>query len=201
MFSCKGPECRKQKVKEYEIRPIAHVKLLTGQSKISCTGQKLKDAYYLFDYQHKTNKQDNGSFYCGTVAARDFLTLTKEKPLELFNPFIEPPRPFNEASDSKWSAEALELYIALHLIIICWDMPIYGRLIKIKRSLEKKPYLKPHYDDVVFINNVIGKDSKKRTLTYMLEELRENNQALYAFQFPRLTYWLNQNKIMSKFEF
>ena len=53
--------------------PTPHTKLLEGQRKQSCTGQILKDTYYLFEYVNKHNPNDTGAFYCGYHAPELFL--------------------------------------------------------------------------------------------------------------------------------
>lgn len=50
MMKCRGNEKRKEIIRNYLLHPIAHVKLLAGQEKISCAGSlvKITDTYYCF---------------------------------------------------------------------------------------------------------------------------------------------------------
>ena len=113
-FTCRGTACREKLVKQYKLTPIAYVKLLEGQSKTSCTGSLLTDAYYLFEYQHKSQPNDTGSFYCGSAAAQHFLKLIRCKPLSVFDPFVAPPKSIGTSETGIWNEVALELYVAIN---------------------------------------------------------------------------------------
>ncbi|BBM67677.1 MULTISPECIES: hypothetical protein [Vibrio] len=88
---CRGYDTRKRLVNAYFIQPVAHVKLLSGQKKASCTKDILTDSYYCFSYQGREDEEDTGTFFCGIHAARDFLSLTGHEPIKLFNPLKTTP--------------------------------------------------------------------------------------------------------------
>ena len=48
---CRGEDTREELVKIQDITPIAHVKLLYGQVKKSCTKANLTDQYYCFYFE------------------------------------------------------------------------------------------------------------------------------------------------------
>ena len=84
---CRGEDTRREIVKSHELYPIAHVQLLVGQTKTSCTGDTLTDAYYCFFYKSRTGA-DQGTILCGEHAAKDFLQLIGHEGLPLFNPLL-----------------------------------------------------------------------------------------------------------------
>lgn len=86
LLKCKGSECREKLVREYNLDPRAHTKLLNGQEKISCTGYPLKEAYYTFEYTSKTNPAEKNSLFCGSHAAKHFLQLLNIPELPIYNP-------------------------------------------------------------------------------------------------------------------
>ena len=47
-MDCRTQERREQIVNDYNVVPVAHVKLLTGQTKHSDAGQMINDKYYIF---------------------------------------------------------------------------------------------------------------------------------------------------------
>lgn len=211
-FNCRGEECRKNIVKRYDLKLIAHTKLLNGQSKKSCAGVLLTDTYYTFEYKDKTNKLIEGSFFCGHVVAKNFMELANITPIPIFNPLsIE--RGDNESEETasneessskddykkKWNPIAKQLYNAINLIIVCWNTPIYGKLARFKSDLLKYKYAKPYLDRIKFVNDVIAKDSKKRTLTQMLVELRVQNPTLKHFDFQLLFEELKAFDVESNF--
>jgi len=206
MFNCRGEKCREEKVKEYEIIPLSHSKLLIGQQKKSCTGDILTDSYYLFEYKKKIDPSDTGGFYCGSHAAKHFLQLINHPGLPLFNPLSQLGVTNAQTVSSyssvkkKWDPKAKELYDAINLLIICWDTPIYGALAKIKAGLEKFPDKEPFDKKILFVNNVIKKDARKRVLTQMLNDLRNLNPSLRQFTFNQLNAVLNSKNVDSYFE-
>lgn len=86
-MECRGEDSRKRIVGKYNLKTVAHVQLLAGQKKLSCTNVTLTDTYYCFSYEAKEGN-DSGSFLCGSHAARHFLELTGLNPLPLFNPLV-----------------------------------------------------------------------------------------------------------------
>lgn len=211
-FNCRGEQCRKDIVRRYNLKLIAHTKLLKNQSKKSCANVPLTDTYYTFEYQDKTNQSNKGSFFCGHVVAKHFMELANIASIPIFNPLSiesvnnEPEvATSNEESTSeddnkkKWNPVAKQLYNAINLIIVCWNTPIYGKLAKFKSDLLKYKSSKPYLDRIKFVNDVIAKDSKKRTLTQMLEDLRVQNPTLKHFDFQLLFEELKATDVESKF--
>lgn len=84
-MDCRSEEKRREIVEAYNVKPVAHLQLLSGQKKHSDAGQTIKNDYYIFEAMHKmTGKKE--IIQCGMVAARDFLRLLNSEGLPLFNP-------------------------------------------------------------------------------------------------------------------
>ncbi|ASF41337.1 hypothetical protein CEH05_20070 [Halobacillus halophilus] len=52
-MNCHGHQRRIDLVKNYNIVPITHTRLLNGHQLSSCTGRRLEDSYYSFHYENK----------------------------------------------------------------------------------------------------------------------------------------------------
>ncbi|WP_197143239.1 hypothetical protein [Lysinibacillus sphaericus] len=210
-FSCRGKARREEIVKQYNLKIIAHTKLLNGQSKKSSAGGECTDEYYTFQYENKNQakKYDNGTFLCGYAAAEHFMALTNLEDIPLFNPLlgisssnttesssggIAPPR-----DDMKWNPIAEQFHNAINLIIVCWNTPIYGKLARYKADVMKYYYNYPADWKIESLNDVIGKDKKNRTLTKMVEDLRIDNPTLKHFSFDLLEAKLSAMDIKSNF--
>ncbi|MCM3707904.1 hypothetical protein M3205_19745 [Cytobacillus firmus] len=202
-MKCRGNSNRQKIINDYDLRAVAHVKLLIGQTKKSCTGDLLTDSYYCFTYKNKMN-QTQGSFFCGTYAANHFLTLMGKQPLPLFNPLSSTAGSTGQKSGtsnnkSNWDPAAKELYNAINLLIIAWNTNIKSFLADIRDNLERYPSQKPFISKIKSVNTIISKDSKKRTLQMMISELRENNPDLRGFSFNHLDSLLSSEGVKSYF--
>lgn len=82
---CRGKDTRREIVKNYELHPLAYVQLLTGQTKKSCTGDALTNAYYCFHYKSRKDANE-GTMLCGEHAAKDFLQLISHPGLAPIQP-------------------------------------------------------------------------------------------------------------------
>ncbi|MEQ2527555.1 hypothetical protein WMO40_12640 [Bacillaceae bacterium CLA-AA-H227] len=202
-MKCRGEESRIKLVNDYQLKPVAHVKLLNGQTKKSCTGDILTDSYYCFTYKNKVTKSE-GSLLCGTHAATHFLSLLGHAPLRQFNPLSSIAVGGNNGNSPtstsvRWNPTAKELHNAINLLVICWNTTIKGFVGDIKRELEKNPDKEPHLSKIKTINTIIKHDKKQRTLQQMISELRQNNQTLRNFSFNNLNQLLIKKEIDSFF--
>ncbi len=205
-MKCRGENTRKRIVGEYFLKPIAHVRLLKGQSKKSCTGDILTDQYYCFYYTHKKNSQITGTFFCGKYAAEHFLKLLNKKPLPLFDPLegISLYRGSNETKartirTDKWNPVAKQLYEAIHLLIICWDTVPGKVLSEIKEKLERYFNNEPFLSQIKAVNTIISKDNRQRTLQEMIDELRSAGNNVKEYKFYLLNEKLLKQNIKSYF--
>lgn len=205
MFICRSLEVRRRLVKEYDINPIAHVRLLNGQERRSCTGNLLKDSYYCFSYRKK-NDNISKYFLCGSYAAKDFLDLIKQPELPLFDPLASDSVGVRKTNSSgipnikeTWHPAAKELHNAINLIIICWGVIPSKALQEIKMKLEKNTNCKPYIMHIKAINTIISRDKRGRTLQLMIHDLRVHNPKIRQFDFSLLNEILCKNDIDRSF--
>lgn len=202
-MNCRGIGKRTEIINDYYIKPIAHVKLLNGQQKKSCTGDLLTDRYYCFSFKHKKNNKQ-GSFFCGIHAANNFLELLNLDPLPLFDPLKDFGVNSSSTSNSsnqynKWHPVAEELYNAINLLIICWNTTVQGFLGEIKDTIVRYPHYEPYLSKIKAVNTILSKDSKSRTLQDMISDLKKNNPDIRSFTFNNINKMLNNNEIKSYF--
>lgn len=204
-MNCRGDNSRIRIVQENEVVPIAHVRLLNGQSKKSCTGDRLTKSYYYFSYKNRNNTSKEGYIVCGSHAAEHFLSLLNAKPLKEFNPLTSDPEKNTSSSyindngsdKIRWHPLSEELNNAINLLLICWNKIPYGKLLEIKLDLDKYPSFEPFFWKIKHVNSCISKDAKNRTLMEMIEELRIDNPNLKSYSFPNINAELKKNGIKS----
>lgn len=194
-FYCRTKERRRELIKKYDIFPLAHLKLVNGQTKLSAAGDTITDQYYCFTYKNRINENDNGSFFCGLFVANDFLDILNLNSLPLFNPFhsgthntINKIEINVEKSnkDNSWNALAKEAFIAINILIMVWNIVPYGKLEKILNDIVKYPKSEPYSWKIKEINRIIGFDISKRTLTEMINELISMDKRIKQYQFPEM---------------
>ncbi|MCI6006637.1 MAG: hypothetical protein MRZ25_00010 [Ruminococcus sp.] len=54
-MNCRNTETRRRIVEEYDVKPVAHIKLLAGQIKHSDAEAVIRDEYYIFTAKNKGN--------------------------------------------------------------------------------------------------------------------------------------------------
>ncbi|MGC9934871.1 hypothetical protein [Priestia aryabhattai] len=206
---CRGNLTRVKIIEDYNITPIAHVKLLTGQEKKSCTNDRLKDKYYCFSYTHKKNKNISGTFVCGDHAAKHFLKLSNHEGIPLFNPLFSEGTNYvggtnntDEPRDKReWHPVAQELSNAINLLIICWNVGdnLNGALRRVKEKIEANPENEPYVSNIKSINTVIGGKKKNRKLSDIVGKLRKNYPTLREYNFDLINSILDEHSIPSNF--
>ncbi len=191
--TCRGNQKKQEIVNLYNIIPISYVKLLNGQNKKCCCNDILTSSYYTFSATHKQKKEEY-SFFAGEGCARKFLELLNLKPLPLFSPLITEvnnnySRNINEVKTERIETQNIhpvnkELLEAISLLSIVWDSPLMSmnKIVSYTRS----NYSVPNTSGVVWFNDKVGKDIKRRTLSQMLDDLRQDNPMLRYFGFEHL---------------
>lgn len=185
-MDCRGGQRRQEIVRDYDIVPVAHVKLLKGQTKQSDAGPKIDDQYYVFKATSKNKSDDVQIIQCGVGAARDFLSLTNRKSLPLFNPLVMPanhvvnnnqPNTRNSSKSIKWDPTAEQLHNAIMWIIIVWNTSPRPNspLFKIKSELERYPSCKPYGSKIKAVNTMIQNGNHGSTLTNSINRLKNSN--------------------------
>lgn len=195
-MKCRGPKVREEIVKRYTVIPRTHLRLLHGQTKRSDAEAEIKNSYYIFDVLDDNKVID--VIQCGLGAANHFLKLLKASPLPMFDPLVTHHTSHTSSSTSKeekikaeienltkgnggstkdvWNPAARQFYNAIMWLIIAWDAKPGTKIFEEKEKALKYRHCTPYDDRVLYINGIIKKDSKHRTLTQMIEELRQDNE-------------------------
>ena len=202
-MNCRGKEKRKQIVREYNVVPIIHAKLLKGQQKYSDATAPITDQYYIFECVHKItgNKE---TIQCGMGAARHLLELTHSKSLPIFNLLKSDKTVGAKTGNStggtsrKWNPMAKQLYNAIMILIVAWNAEPGTRLFDLKKEAEKYRYCEPWLSRIEKVNNIIAKDFKKRKLSEILDEFEKEND-IKKYEFDLLDKELKKNGITSYF--
>lgn len=202
---CRGEKCRERIAEEYNLKAVAHVGLLAGQKKLSCTNVTLTDRYYCFSYESKKGAE-TGTFFCGSYAANHFLKLTDSSALPLFNPLVsENPLSVGNvggANDGNqrrsWDPIAKQLHNAINMIVVCWDIIPSSALSNIKEQIDRFYFNSPYPTEIKAVNTIISKDFKGRTLQEMIDELRANND-IRNFDFGYLNSELEKIGVESNY--
>ena len=183
-MNCRGHETRQRIVRDYEVQPEAHIKLLANQHKHSDAGATIVDEYYVFSAKHKTDGNKE-VIQCGMGAARDFLALINHKGLSLFNPLIGNThmniRPgcankgILNSQTENWNETAKQLYNAIMWLIILWDAKPETPLFDFKDEVCKYKNLEPFDKRIKRVNTTIKNGGKGKTLTEMINGYRTDN--------------------------
>lgn len=205
-MDCRGGNRREEIVRDYDVVPVAHVKLLKGQTKKSDAGPKIDDQYYVFKATSKNNSDDIQNIQCGMRAARDFLSLTNRKSLPIFNPLVvsvahvinnNHPNTKNSSKSIKWNPTAKQLHNAIMWMIIVWNASPRPNspLFKIKSNLEHYPSFKPYDNKIKAVNTMIKNGNHGFTLTDSINNLKnDNNIRKTVCDFDLLTKQLHNLK-------
>ena len=183
-MNCRGHETRQRIVRDYEVQPEVHIKLLANKQKNSDAGATIEDEYYIFSAKHKTDGKKE-VIQCGMGAARDFLELINHKGLPLFNPLVDVPHVnnrqeyYNRGSGNlqseKWNETAKQLYNAIMWLIILWDAKPNTPLFDFKDEVIKYKKCEPFGSKIKRVNTIIKNGSKGKTLTEMINGYRADN--------------------------
>ena len=173
IYDCRGEKTREQLVHDFEIVPLAHVRLLNGQTKESCAGPDVGE-YYVFSYRSRANRKDVGTFVCGITAANDFINLIQRQDpavnrLPLFDPLAGLGQVGNANNAGRagagrgtqqvanWNPIAKELYDAIGMICLIWNLDnVSGALERVLFNLVSNPTQVPDDSDIRSINTIIS---------------------------------------------
>jgi hypothetical protein len=204
-FYCRGHEKRVLLVKKYEIIPVTHLPLLNGQIRYSAAEGTLTKECYYFSYRKRDSDEEYKTFICGIFVADDFLKLLKMKPLPIFSILKNEIRVSNNQKNKtnkkdtrqveKWDPLALEVYRIINIILMTWNTNggiLSEILIKIRNDFKKTPDLKY----IKSVNTIISKDSEKRSIYQMLENMKTVNN-IKDYKFPLVEKVLLDNNIIN----
>ena len=199
-MNCRGYKTRQRIVRDYEVKPEAHIKLLANQQKYSDAGATIEDEYYVFSAKCKSDGKQK-VIQCGMGAARDFLELINHKGLPLFNPLVGNIHANNRAKcvnagivnsqTEKWNETAKQLYNAIMWLIILWDAKPDTPLFDFKDEVSGYKNYEPFDSKIKRVNTVIKNGGKGKTLTDMINDYRADNNIRDAI----CNFDILQNKI------
>ncbi|MGN1457367.1 MAG: hypothetical protein ACI4XP_05360 [Acutalibacteraceae bacterium] len=205
-MNCRGKNRRIQIVSEYDIIPIAHMKLLNGKTIPSDAGGDITDTYYIFKCTNKQSGEEE-IIYCGTPTAKELCKMIGKKPPILFNPLksdcisshnvdaFENNKPDSNAQ--KWNPTRKQLYNATMLIISDWDAKPNTPLFFIKSELETHIDTEPALKLIKSINTILK--NSRNTIRKIISKLEKNND-LKEFKFDLIVEKLQKLHIEQFFE-
>lgn len=205
-LNCRGAETREKIVRLYDIKLIIYAKLLNGKTKHSDAHETLTDRYYEFECTLKSNKNVIKAITCGSGVGEHLLELANIKRPPIFNPFksqnidTHGGNTYNNGSNTNekvWNPLAKELYDAIRWLICCWDVVPHGDLLKIKEGLEEYYYNEPFLRKIIHVNNIIHKDKKERTISKMIDEVREVGNDVREYRFNLINKMLEEKGVES----
>lgn len=181
---CRGKQVREQIVKNYQVIPVAHIKLLVGQTKRSDAEADISNEYYIFEAIGSDGKKE--IIQCGMGAARDFLNLLKHDGLPIFNPLhidrsvrghgsADSGLDGNENQGQNWNQTTRQLYNAIMWLIIAWDANPGTPLFKIRDEIIKDHNPEHINSKVKSVNTMIQRGGHGRTLTEIINSFRDKN--------------------------
>ena len=183
-MNCRGHVTRQRIVRDYEVQPEVHIKLLANQQKHSDAGATIEDEYYIFSAKSKTDGKKE-VIQCGMGTARDFLALINHKGLPLFNPLIGDYHVNNRQEydntgsgnllTEKWNDTAKQLYNAIMWLIILWDAKPDTPLFEFKDEVCRYKKFEPYDNIINRVNTTIKNGGKGKTLTEMINGYRTDN--------------------------
>lgn len=200
-MNCRGHKKRKSIVKNYTVKPEAHLKLLSGKTIESDAGGEIKNEYYLFSVKRKGN-DGTDMIQCGMEAARDFLVLLGHPGLPLFNPLKSAESHLKlsdtqaivsdrEIEQEKWNETAKQLYHAIMWLFVLWEVKPNTPLFNIKDEVIQNNNIEPTKSIIKAVNTVIRNGGKGKKLTNMIDECKSNNE----INDSKCDFTLLQNKI------
>lgn len=181
-MNCRGHDKRVDIVKNYNVIPVAHLKLLNGQEKHSDAGATITDDYYVFKLESKNSTFKIETITCGIEAANDFLRLIHHDVLPIFNPLIAENdnrtngnNNFHDTSFTVKNKTATQLLNSINWLILIIDAspntPIYDIKNKCEEYISKEPFL----STIKSVNTIIKKCFKNETLTDQINKLKKTN--------------------------
>lgn len=189
-MNCRGYETRQRIVRDYEVKPKAHIKLLANQQKHSDAGATIKDKYYVFSAVRKIDSKEE-IIQCGMFAAKDFLKLINQKGLPLFNPLTGNSnvndrqeydnRGSRNLQSEKWNKTAIQLYNAIMWLFLLWNIKQDTPLFNLEDDVIKNKAYEPTKSNIKSVNTAIKNGGKGKTLTEMINVYREYNNIKEEF--------------------
>ena len=182
-MNCRGTATRQRIVEEYNVKPVAHIQLLAGQTKHSDAEAIIREEYYIFNAERKIDGKRE-IIQCGLGAARDFLRILGIPGLPIFNPLkeeinnktvLKEKGSKGEKSD-KWNKTARQLYNGIMWLIVAWDARPNTPLFEFKEDILKYKNCDPFDWKIKRVNTVIKNGGKGKTLTEIVGDFQKSNK-------------------------
>ena len=193
---------RQNIVNEYDLIPISHIQLLPNQTKQNCCGPALTDSYYVFSYENKINPNDNGYFNVGIHCANDFLRLTNQNTLPMFNILRNNNQQNNNVNNNQQNNNAnnqrpiinIQLENAINIFIAYNNVNLFGYLFKILNFVRTSKAT-TNNQSIVEVNRIIG--SYHQTIPNIINYLSIRHNNLRTFNFTELHNHITRNNILT----
>jgi hypothetical protein len=208
LIPCRGHERRIWLCREYEITPIAHLKLLEGQNMTSCAGGNLTDSYFRFRAVRRGNPDDNGDIICGYPTGCDFCELLDIDRPPLFNPLIADHEGGgggagggnggNNPAPEQWDPVMLQLSNAIMILLAYWPYREDSILSKIQEEIRTIPDREPRRGLIKSVNTMLR--NTNTTLRTILNDIERNNGRIRNFQFNLLIQVIEDMGLEQHFE-
>ena len=187
-MNIRGKDRRNYICENYNVVPLAHMKLLNDKSIKSDAGPMISDEYYIFSATHNENHTVE-SIVCGMGAARHLLELIKHKGLPIFNPLHTigngvdvavniGTQSINELANNnriQWNQTAKQLYNALMWLIYFLNAKPNTAVFDVLDKVIKYKSYNPYDSRIKSVNTMIGRLGG-RTLTEIIDDQRGNNE-------------------------
>ncbi|UOF13246.1 hypothetical protein IEQ11_15995 [Lysobacter capsici] len=196
----RGNERKEIWLKESELVPILHTRLLHGDRLTCCCGDLLTTNYYRFDVRSRSTGNSTNIAYAGDGCSAKLIELSGQigrpiSKLRLFDPLAAAPRAESGRGTGEqgnggrviWSPVNRELIDAISLFCIAWRRTsLPDVLLTIRDEVESRPTV-PHLRGAAALNTILRKfGGDQRTLSQRLNALRVDNPTLRHFPFVEL---------------
>ena len=198
-MNCRGHKKRKSIVKNYTVKPEAHLNLLPKKTIKSDAGGNIENEYYLFSARKKGGNRTE-LIQCGMGAARDFLVLLNHPGLSLFNP-LKSDEFHRELSGTKatvnardteqWNETAKQLYHAIMWLFVLWEVKPNTPLLNIKDEVVQNKNTEPSIRIIKSVNTMIRNGEKGEKLTNIIDACDRNKNIINS----KRNFTLLKNKI------
>lgn len=214
---CRGDKKKEELKNIYTIKPLTHIKLLNGQERTCCCGDKInKDntdsECYIFSCKSKNDVSlSEFTFFVGMQCANNIINISGLKTLPLFDPLINDDCGYDDGNNKNnsrqinsssgkttWEPLNKELYKAINILILAWNLDErkiakYKIINQILTYLYINPGKRTQDWAIEKINEMIGKDKKGRTtISKMLDSLEPGKTK--EIEFKELKKFMDNKK-------
>lgn len=183
-MKCRGHAKREQIVQQYDVVPVAHFKLLNGETRHSDAEATIENEYYIFKVVDRANGNIIDTIQCGMGAAEDFFSMIDHDKLPIFNPLVgdidggHDRGPYGGDGGRRavvWNPLAKQLYNAIMWIILLINPRPNSTIFDLKEKVYQIRALEPFASKIKAVNTVIRKNLKGQTLTEAINQKRLDN--------------------------